>query len=64
MYQQQPSMLPFILQGAGAIVSGVSTGLSTSASLNKINAGKPPAVGPVAKAAGVTPRAGYFGPAY
>jgi hypothetical protein len=64
MYQQQPSMLPFILQGAGAVVSGVSTGISTSASLNKIKAAQPPAVGPVAKAAGVVPRAGYFGPAY
>jgi hypothetical protein len=57
-------MLPFILQGAGAVVSGVSTGISTSASLGKIKAAQPPAVGPVAKAAGVVPRAGYFGPAY
>ena len=64
MYQKSPSMLPFILQGAGAIVSGVSTGISTSASLSKIKAGQPPAIGPVAKAAGVVPRAGYFGPAY
>jgi hypothetical protein len=64
MYQKSPSMLPFILQGAGAVVSGVSTGLSTSASINKIKAAQPPAVGPVAKAAGVVPRAGYFGPAY
>jgi len=64
MYQKSPSMLPFILQGAGAIVSGVSTGISTQASLDKIRAGQPPAVGPVAKAAGVVPRAGYFGPAY
>ena len=64
MYQKQPSMLPFILQGGSSILGGVSTGLSTQASLDKINAGKPPAVGPVAKAAGVVPRAGYFGPAY
>jgi hypothetical protein len=64
MYQKSPSMLPFILQGAGAVVSGVSTGISTSASINKIKAAQPPAVGPVAKAAGVVPRAGYFGPAY
>jgi hypothetical protein len=64
MYQKSPSMLPFILQGAGAVVSGVSTGISTSASLGKIKAAQPPAVGPVAKAAGVVPKPGYFGPAY
>lgn len=29
IYQDKPSMLPFVLQGAGAVVSGVSTGLST-----------------------------------
>jgi hypothetical protein len=64
IYQQQPSMLPFILQGAGAVVSGVSTGISSSAALGKIKAAQPPKIGPVAKAAGVVPRAGYYGPAY
>ena len=64
MYQQQPSMLPFILQGAGSVVSGVSTGISTSASIGKIKAAQPPAVGPVASAAGVVPKPGKFGPAY
>lgn len=29
IYQDKPSMLPFVLQGAGAVVGGVSTGLST-----------------------------------
>ena len=61
IYQAKPSMLPFILQGAGAVVSGVQTGMSTSASLGKIKAGQPPAVargGAVAKTAGVVPRAG------
>jgi len=52
LYQKAPSMLPFILQGAGAIVSGVSTGLSTSASLSKIKAGQPPGVPPIAGTAG------------
>ena len=52
MYQQQPSMLPFILQGAGAVVSGVSTGLSTSASLGKIKAAQPPGVPAISGTAG------------
>ena len=52
MYQKAPSMLPFILQGAGAIVSGVSTGVSTSASLGKIKAAQPPGVPPIAGTAG------------
>ena len=64
IYQQKPSMMPFILQGAGAIVSGVSTGVSMAGQLNKLKAAQPPGLGPVAKAAGVTPRAGYAGPAY
>ena len=67
IYQSKPSMLPFILQGAGAVVSGVSTGMSSSAAIGKIKAAQPPGVpkiGPVAKAAGVTPKAGYYGPAY
>ena len=29
IYQSKPSKLPFILQGAGAVVSGVTTGFST-----------------------------------
>lgn len=64
IYQQQPSMMPFILQGAGAVVSGVSTGISTAGQIGKLKAAQPPGVGPVAKAAGVTPKAGYYGPAY
>jgi hypothetical protein len=44
IYQSKPSMLPFILQGAGAVVSGVSTGLSSSAAIGKIKAGQPPGV--------------------
>lgn len=35
MYQKQPSMAPFILQGVGSVVSGASTGLSTAASLKQ-----------------------------
>jgi len=46
MYQAKPSALPFILQGAGAVVSGVSTGLSTKASMDKIKTDKPPPVPP------------------
>ena len=33
IYQAKPSKLPFILQGAGAVVSGVTTGFSTYKSL-------------------------------
>jgi hypothetical protein len=44
IYQSKPSMLPFILQGAGAVVSGVSTGMSSSAALGKIKAAQPPGV--------------------
>jgi len=44
VYQSKPSMLPFILQGAGAVVSGVSTGMSSSAALGKIKAAQPPGV--------------------
>jgi hypothetical protein len=64
IYQAKPSMLPFILQGASAVVSGVQTGMSTSASLSKIKTGQPPPVGPIAKTAGVVPKPGYYGPAY
>jgi len=35
IYQAKPSMAPFLLQGAGAIVSGVGTGMSTAGSINK-----------------------------
>lgn len=35
IYQSKPSMAPFLLQGAGAIVSGVGTGMSTAGSINK-----------------------------
>ena len=35
IYQEKPSMAPFLLQGAGAIVSGVGTGMSTAGSINK-----------------------------
>ena len=52
IYQQQPSMMPFILQGAGAVVSGVSTGISTAGQINKIKAAQPPKVPPVSGAAG------------
>jgi hypothetical protein len=44
MYQQQPSMLPFILQGGSSILGGVSTGISTYGSLQKIRQGQPPPV--------------------
>jgi hypothetical protein len=58
LYQAKPSMLPFILQGAGAVVSGVQTGMSTSASLNKIKTGQPP---PVPKATPSSASATGFG---
>jgi len=44
IYQSKPSMLPFILQGVGAVVSGVSTGMSSSTALGKIKAAQPPGV--------------------
>ena len=47
MYQKQPSMLPFILQGGSSILGGVSTGISTQASLDKIRAGQPPGLPPI-----------------
>ena len=58
IYQSKPSMLPFILQGAGAVVSGVSTGMSTKASLDKIKTGRPP---PVPKATPSSASATGFG---
>jgi len=67
IYQSKPSSLPFILQGAGAVVSGINAGMSTAASMKSlgVNFGKTgTSVGSVAKAAGVTPKAGYYGPAY
>ena len=33
IYQAKPSMTPFLLQGASAVVSGVSTGMSTASSI-------------------------------
>jgi hypothetical protein len=44
IYQSKPSMLPFILQGAGAIASGVSTGVSTYGQMSKLKAAQPPKV--------------------
>lgn len=44
MYQQKPSMMPFILQGGSAILSGVQTGMSTASSLKKTQGQQPPAV--------------------
>jgi hypothetical protein len=64
MYQAKPSALPYVLQGAAAVTGGISTGVSAYGAAGKLGLGKPPAVGPVAKAAGVVPRAGYLGPAY
>ena len=37
LYQKEPSMAPFLLQGAGAAIGGVQTGMSTAASIK--NAG-------------------------
>ena len=58
IYQAKPSMLPFILQGAGAVVGGVSTGISTQASLDKIKTGRPP---PVPRATPSSASAAGFG---
>jgi hypothetical protein len=33
LYQKAPSMAPFLLQGAGAVLGGVQTGLSTASSM-------------------------------
>ena len=35
IYQAKPSMTPFLLQGAGAVLSGVSTGMSTASSMKQ-----------------------------
>ena len=35
IYQAKPSMTPFLLQGASAVISGVGTGMSTAGSINK-----------------------------
>ena len=35
IYQAKPSSLPFILQGAGAVASGVNAGFSTAASMKQ-----------------------------
>lgn len=71
-YQKQPSMLPFILQGAGAAMGGVSTGLSTAGQLGKIKAGQPPGVPAAPGTAGgnafnmpsLAPSAGVSAPNY
>ena len=72
IYQAKPSNLPFILQGVGAVASGVNAGFSTAASMKQAGidfkggggGGGGGSTGSVAKAAGVTPKAGYYGPAY
>ena len=46
MYQQQPSMLPFILQGGSSILGGVSTGLNTYGTIKGIRNQQPPPVPP------------------
>ena len=35
IYQAKPSMTPFLLQGAGAVLGGVQTGLGTASSIDK-----------------------------
>lgn len=66
IYAPAPSAAPYILQGAAAVVGGVQTGLSTASTINKLRQSQPTptTLGPVAKAAGVAPKAGYYGPAY
>jgi hypothetical protein len=44
IYQAAPSATPYILQGASAVLSGVSTGLSTAGSIGKLKAAQPPKV--------------------
>jgi hypothetical protein len=66
IYAPAPSSAPYLLQGAAAVVGGVQTGMSAASTMNKLKAAqpKPMTLGPVAKAAGVAPKAGYYGPAY
>lgn len=42
IYQSAPSATPYILQGASAALSGVTTGLSTASAIGKIKAAQPP----------------------
>lgn len=44
IYQAAPSATPYILQGASAVLSGVSAGISTYGSVQKIKAAQPPKV--------------------
>ena len=44
MYQRQPSMLPFILQGGSSILGGVSAGINTYATIKGIKNRQPPPV--------------------
>lgn len=64
IYQAAPSATPYILSGIGAGIGGVQTGMSAFGQVNKIKSLQPKGLGPVAKAAGVTPRTGYYGPAF
>lgn len=64
IYQPAPSALPYVLGGVAAGIGGIQTGISAYGQVSKIKAAQPPKIGPVAKAAGITPRAGYYGPAY
>ena len=47
IYQSKPSSLPFILQGAGAALGGINTGMSSASQISKIKAAQPPKVPPV-----------------
>jgi len=63
--QSGPGPGAAILGSLGAVVGGVSTGLSTYKNAPeswKQSGGSK--TGSVAKAAGVKPRSGYYGPAY
>ena len=44
MYQKQPSMLPFILQGGSSILGGVSTGINTYGTIKGFRNQQPPPV--------------------
>lgn len=42
IYQSAPSATPYILQGASAALSGVTTGLSSASAIGKLKAAQPP----------------------
>lgn len=42
IYQSAPSATPYVLQGASAALSGVTTGLSTASAVKKLKMGQPP----------------------